>query len=168
MKKNKMFIDLDKETSWLNEMSKQGYQLSNIKGNIYHFDENNDTVHYQIDLSEKAGEVVDKSSEIKAKLVCTSGVKSYYSKPIEEGDFFISINPNYKKKYYNSMLTPYVVLLVIFTAIYVPLISKGDFFRETPIIRYIGFGIIFVLFTVVVTIIIRIANLSKDVENKYL
>lgn len=122
MKKMRMFLDIDKETQWLNEMDSKGWECNKVNSfGIFYFHkkgiENN---HYQIDFQEfhrksKFEEYVKFHEDFGWKLIggSWSSGKYYWQSNSTKNERLFS-DPSSELHFYNRALNQYLSLAVLF------------------------------------------------------
>lgn len=118
MVKFKWYYDTDKETEFLNEMSKKGYALSGFFLGFYHFDQCRPGEYiYQIDITEGLFRVSNDYREFMrdmgVEIVCLWGPWVILRKRAEDGPFVLYTDVESRIEHYTKIKNLYKIAAVI-------------------------------------------------------
>ena len=118
MTKFRLYLDKDKETTWLNEMAAKGYALKNFFAGFYSFEKCKPGEYiYQIDFGNKMYSVSDDYREFMAEnnieVVCLWGYWIILRKRADEGDFVLYTDVDSSIEHYTKILKMFKVVTVI-------------------------------------------------------
>lgn len=145
----KLYLNIEKEEKWLNEMSKKGLMLSEIKDNTYIFESSGDkTYEYKIDFlkngmtKEEIDNYLSFLEEMNIEIVYKNKRWIYLRRLSMESSEPFEIYSDIQSKidYYNA----YNVIKYIFALIFISPNLNLDFFKAVPIFSIISivFGLI--------------------------
>ncbi len=111
-------LDKDKETQWLNEMSKKGYSLTGFFAGFYKFEKCNPGEYvYQIDMTEGLFSVTDDyrtfMQEAGIEIVCCWGFWVILRKKASEGKFALYTDVESTLEHYKKIRKLFKVVTII-------------------------------------------------------
>ena len=118
MTKFRLYLDKDKETTWLNEMAAKGYALKGFFAGFYTFEACEPGEYmYQIDFGSKMYSVSDDYREFMAEnnieIVCLWGYWIILRKRASEGDFVLYTDVDSSIEHYTKILKMFKVVSII-------------------------------------------------------
>lgn len=138
MIKNKIFLDIEKEVKWLNEMSSKGYKLVNRKGFSYVFEpcEPNKYI-YQVEKrgvfsTKEDPEYINFLDELNIRLIDSQLGWFYFEKDNDGKEFEIFTDSASKIKHYQKLMVTLIVISLfsinsIMSTLASPTGSKGPY-----------------------------------------
>lgn len=118
MRKFRFYLNVDKETEWLNEMSRRGYAMTGFAAGFYNFDicQPGEYV-YQIDFSEGLFKVSNDYREFMreagVEVVCLWGTWVFLRRKAAEGEFVLYTDVESSIKYYDKIKKMFKAVLMI-------------------------------------------------------
>ncbi len=111
-------LDKDKETQWLNEMSKKGYSLTGFFAGFYKFEKCNPGEYvYQVDMTEGFFSVTDDyrafMQEAGIEIVCCWGFWVILRKKASEGEFALYTDVESTLEHYKKIRKLFKVVTII-------------------------------------------------------
>lgn len=111
-------LDKDKETQWLNEMSKKGYSLTGFFAGFYKFEECNPGEYvYQVDMTEGWFSVTDDyrtfMQEAGIEIVCCWGLWVILRKKASEGEFALYTDVESTLEHYKKIRKLFKVVTIL-------------------------------------------------------
>ena len=147
MKINKLFFvwNSEKEEKWLNEMSLKGWKLISAKLFRYDFiEEAYDGYIYRVEILRKSPkhresyEYIQFVEETGVECIGCNGLKVYFRKKAEDGEFDLFSDINSRIKYLKRIIIPIGVISLICVAVgLVNIIVFSQIFSSDP--RYLNF-----------------------------
>ena len=118
MTKFRLYLDKDKETTWINEMAANGYALKSFFAGFYNFEECEPGEYvYQIDFGSKMYSVSDDYREFMAEnnieIVCLWGYWIILRKRASEGEFVLYTDVDSSIEHYTKILKMFKVVTII-------------------------------------------------------
>lgn len=118
MTKFRLYLDKDKETTWINEMAQKGYALTGFFAGFYKFEECKPGEYvYQIDFGSKMYSVSDDYREFMAEnnieIVCLWGYWIILRKRADEGEFVLYTDVDSSIEHYTKILKMFKVVTII-------------------------------------------------------
>ncbi len=118
MTKFRLYLDKDKETTWINEMAAKGYALKGFFAGFYSFEKCEPGEYvYQIDFGSKMFSVTDDYREFMAEnnieIVCLWGYWIILRKRADEGEFVLYTDVDSSIAHYTKILKMFKVVTII-------------------------------------------------------
>lgn len=118
MKKFRLYWDTEKETEWLNQMAKDGWNITGFTLGLYNFEKcEPGEYQYQIDTSDKLFNVSDKYKEfmesIGVEIVCCWGPWVVLRRKASEGEFQLYSDDESKLEHLKKILKIYKIVAII-------------------------------------------------------
>lgn len=118
MTKFRLYLDKDKETTWINEMAAKGYALKGFFAGFYSFEKCEPGEYvYQIDFGSKMYSVSDDYREFMAEnnieIVCLWGYWIILRKRASEGEFVLYTDVDSSIEHYTKILKMFKVITII-------------------------------------------------------
>lgn len=118
MTKFRLYLDKDKETTWINEMAQKGYALTGFFAGFYKFEECKPGEYiYQIDFGSKMYSVSDDYREFMAEnnieIVCLWGYWIILRKRANEGEFVLYTDVDSSIEHYTKILKMFKVVTIV-------------------------------------------------------
>ena len=118
MTKFRLYLDKDKETTWINEMANKGYTLKSFCAGFYNFEKCEPGEYvYQIDFGSKMFSVSDDYREFMAEnnieIVCLWGYWIILRKRASEGEFVLYTDVDSSIEHYTKILKMFKVVTII-------------------------------------------------------
>lgn len=169
--KFRIFFDIEKETRWLNNLSKQGYRFVDKKCFNYYFKkcEPNEFI-YQIERrklfsSKKNKDYIDFISSLNINIVSTQWGWFYFEKENDGNEFNIYSDVPSKISHYKNLIITLLLIGFVSSFIIVDMLLTGI---RGPYILNISYPIVansFIILAVIFTIIkylLKIYKLKKE------
>lgn len=170
MKKFRIFYDKDAETTWLNSLSDQGYQLKSFKMGMYEFEKRDPGMYYyMVDLIDRANfDLEAYSAPLKAvgiEVISHFGNYVYIRKLKKNGPFMITKPVEDQIAQYNRIGLVFIAMMFVeFVAGLAEFI--GGVFTKNPLPFAIGLVLIIVgIFFL--RIVIRIGRKVNYLDGRY-
>ena len=118
MTKFRLYLDKDKETTWINEMAAKGYALKSFFAGFYSFEKCEPGEYvYQIDFGSKMYSVSDDYREFMAEnnieIVCLWGYWIILRKRADEGEFVLYTDVDSSIAHYTKILKMFKIVTII-------------------------------------------------------
>ena len=118
MTKFRLYLNKDKETTWINEMAAKGYALKSFFAGFYSFEKCEPGEYvYQIDFGSKMYSVSDDYREFMAEnnieIVCLWGYWIILRKRADEGKFVLYTDVDSSIEHYTKILKMFKVVTII-------------------------------------------------------
>ena len=118
MTKFRLYLDKDKETTWINEMAAKGYALEGFFAGFYSFEKCEPGEYvYQIDFGSKMYSVSDDYREFMAEnnieIVCLWGYWIILRKRASEGEFVLYTDVDSSIEHYTKILKMFKVVSIL-------------------------------------------------------
>lgn len=118
MKKFRLYLDKDKETTWINEMAKKGYALTGFFAGVYTFEAcTQGEYEYQIDFGNKFFSVNNDYKEFMEEngieAVCLWGYWIFLRKRASEGEFVLYTDVDSSIEHYTKILKMFKIVTII-------------------------------------------------------
>lgn len=118
MTKFRLYLDKDKETTWINEMAAKGHALKGFFAGFYSFEECEPGEYvYQIDFGSKMYSVSDDYREFMAEnnieIVCLWGYWIILRKRASEGEFVLYTDVDSSIEHYTKILKMFKVVSIL-------------------------------------------------------
>ena len=118
MTKFRLYLDKDKETTWLNEMAATGYALKSFFAGFYKFEKCEPGEYvYQIDFGSQMYSVSDDYREFMAEnnieIVCLWGYWIILRKRANEGEFVLYTDVDSSIEHYTKILKMFKVVTIL-------------------------------------------------------
>ena len=118
MTKFRLYLDKDKETTWINEMANKGYALKSFCAGFYNFEKCEPGEYvYQIDFGSKMFSVTDDYREFMAEnnieIVCLWGYWIILRKRANEGEFVLYTDVDSSIEHYTKILKMFKAVSII-------------------------------------------------------
>ena len=118
MTKFRLYLDKDKETTWINEMAAKGYALKGFFAGFYSFEKCEPGEYvYQIDFGSKMYSVSDDYREFMAEnnieIVCLWGYWIILRKRANDGEFVLYTDVDSSIEHYTKILKMFKVVTII-------------------------------------------------------
>jgi len=118
MTKFRLYLNKDKETTWINEMAAKGYALKSFFAGFYSFEKCEPGEYvYQIDFGSKMYSVSDDYREFMAEnnieIVCLWGYWIILRKRADEGEFVLYTDVDSSIEHYTKILKMFKVVTII-------------------------------------------------------
>lgn len=170
MKKFRLYWDTEKETAWLNEMAKEGWNVTGFNMGFYTFEKcEPEEYQYQIDTSDKLFKCSDKYRDfmesVGIEIVCCWGVWVVLRKKTSEGKFELYSDDESRLEHLYKILNIYKIIMLIEIGCMMVNVYPAIF--HNSIENFIA-AFIVSLFVVLFGYMIRITKgrINKVLENK--
>lgn len=170
MKKFRMFYDKDAETTWLNKMCDEGYQLVSFKMGMYTFEQRDaGKYYYLVDLIDRGNFHLDvyrdTLKKVGIEVIAHFGNYVYVRKLKKNGPFVISKSVEDQIAQYNRIGLVFIAMMLVeFVAGLAEFI--GGILTKQPLPFAIGLVLI-ILGIIFLRIVIRIGKKVNYLDGRY-